>query len=109
VPNLIQKGLVFLINSFQRENIRLYQVLLALNGQTQDLIDKSNLDESILVNFEYRFELPGFPVVANDVYPVWKQVRLPLDPSNNTFGKGQQITRIDINAKVAPVGSELYS
>jgi len=106
MPNLLQKGLAFLINSFQRTDIRLFQVLTALNDQTQDLVTKSNLDESILTNFEYRFELPGFPIVANDVYPVWKQVRLPLDSSNNTFGNGQKITRVDINAKAASAGTD---
>jgi len=102
---LIQKGLLYLINSFQQESYRLYQVLLSLNQQTIDIVNQSNLNEQILTNFEYRFELPGLPIVASDVYPVWKQVRFPLDANNKIIGSGQRITRIDINAKAGPGSS----
>lgn len=99
----------YLINSFQKENFRLYEILTLLNQQDTKFVQDQQIQNAALDNFEYRFELPGVQAVANDVYPVWKQVRFPLDSSNNTIGKGQQITRIDINAKVASVGSNFIA
>lgn len=93
------KGLAYLIQSFQRVDIRLFQVLNELNNQSIATIEQGNTNESVGTNFEYRFEIPGVPIVATDIYPVWKQVRLPLDAANNVIGIGQKITRIDINAK----------
>lgn len=97
------KGLDYLIQRYRRDDPILCQILTALNDQENSLVSQSNQDESVLINFEYRFELPGVLTVGVDLYPVWKQVRFPLDGQNNTIGTGQQITRIDINAKIASV------
>lgn len=99
--------LAYLINPYQKEDPRLSQILTKLDTKEQRLIDQSNLNEQLVRAFEYRFELPGARVPGMDVYPVWKQIRFPLDEQNNTIGIGQQITRIDINAKV-PSASGSY-
>lgn len=100
---IIRKSLDYLIQQFRRDNPILAEILTSLSNQGNALTDQNNLDESILINFEYRFELGGVLTVANDIYPVWKQVRFPLNDVGNTIGTGQQITRIDINAKVASI------
>lgn len=99
--SLIQKALGYLIQPIAKEDFRLFQILTGLNDQEVKLVDQGNLNESIDINFEYRFELPGVLPSAMDIYPVWKQVKLPLDNSNNVISNGQKITKIDINAKVA--------
>lgn len=103
---ILNKGLQYLINSFQRENIRLYEVLNLLNDQQLQIIAQGNQNETVLSNYEFRFNLPGVQAVANDVYPVWKQVRLPLDSSNNVVGSGITVRQLWLSCKVAPVGSD---
>jgi hypothetical protein len=102
---ILNKGLQFLINSFQRENIRLYEILNELNGQQTQIIAQGNQSETVLSNYEFRFNLPGVQAVASDVYPTWKQVRLPLDDSNNVVGTGITVRQLWLSCKVAPVAS----
>lgn len=97
----------YLINLFKPSNFNLWKCLTLLNKQDTNFVSSQTIQNIVVDYFEYRFELPGVLVVANDTYPVWKQVRFPLDSNTNTVGTGQQITRIDINVKVAPVGSDL--
>lgn len=100
--SLLQKTLDYLIQPIAKENQRLFQILTGLNDQEVRLVDQANQNELIVRNFEYRFELPGVRATGTNTYQVWKQVRFPLDEAGNTIGTGQQITRVDINTKVAP-------
>lgn len=100
--SLLQKTLDYLIQPIAKENQRLFQILTGLNDQEIKLINQSNQNELLVRNFEYRFDLSGARSTGTDTYPVWKQVRFPLDEAGNIIGTGQQITRVDINTKVAP-------
>lgn len=102
---ILQKSLGYLINPFKGRDQNLWQVLTFLANQEIALVDQGNSNEVVLLNEELRFELPGVLTTGTDVYPVWKQVRLPLDASNNVIG-ALKITRLDINAKV-PDGTGL--
>jgi hypothetical protein len=99
------QSLGYLINLFKPSNFNLWKVLTRLNEQDANFVQNQAIQNEILDSFEYSFQLPGVAMVGNDVYPVWKQVFFTLDGNNNSIGIGQRITRIDINAKTAPVGS----
>lgn len=108
--SLKQSELQYLIQSLQnvdfskdvQARFRLYQVLNALNDQTISVIEEVNSNQQILKNVQIRFNLEGVQDIVTNSYPVWKEVLLPLDESNNPIGSGIKVQQIWITAQVAP-------
>lgn len=95
-------SLAYLINTFRTQNFNLWKVLTGLSNQIDAVVATQTIQDQIIDNFVYRFEFPTL-TTGTDIYPVWKQIRFPLDSSGNAVANtGQQILRLDINAKVAP-------
>lgn len=102
-------ALGYLINTFQKESPRLWEVLTKLNDQVSNLQDTVNTTQQVAYNWSMTIRLDGDDLTnVDDAYRVWPVVYLPRDTSNVLLPINTSLQFLGVNVKTAPANDALF-